>query len=162
MNKLEIIKTTKKIAETFNYVVDIPISINNHLSTTLGRVVFKKVGSKYYPTKIEYSPNIVNLEDSMAIDVIKHELAHYMVLVDTKQNHQHDQVWKHYATVLGTSTKATYKLEHSLSKEDYKYEVVCSRCGKTIGKYKRSGTVVKHPSRYKSNCCKANIKINRI
>ena len=156
------VKTTQNIANIYNYVVDIPISINSRMTTTLGRVVFKKVGSKYYPTKIEYSPNILNLNDEMALDVIKHELAHYMVLIDTKQNHQHDQVWKHYAIALGTSPKATYKLDKSLSKEDYKYEVVCSACGRVMGRYKRRGSVVKHPGRYKSNCCRADIKINRI
>ena len=97
------------------------------------------------------------------METIAHEMAHYFVLLDTGKNHNHDDIWKNWAVRLGARPRATIRRsEAGLPPPEYKYIVICSKCGKTAGKYVRRSKVVTHPERYRSGCCRAGLKVIRI
>ena len=163
MDILEARKYCAEIAGKYGYEIDIPIEENKNIKSTLGRVKFRFENNKYVPVKIEFSKNLFGMERSVVIDTIKHEMAHYFVLKETGENHNHDKVWKLWANRLGCRPKATISTEGAdMSGEPYKYVVRCRKCGKVIGKYKRASKVIRNPSRYKSLCCNEKIKVSVI
>ena len=166
----DLIATCNSIAHSYGYTIDVPIQINPRLSSTLARVRYKKtLGSTrknpdYEPCAIEFSKRLMDENDELIQSTIRHELAHYFVLIDTHQAHQHDRVWKRWASRLGISTRATTSSSSlsSATQPQFNYQVICTQCGKTIGRYIRAGKVVKNASRYHSLCCGAPIRIKKI
>ncbi len=151
------------LAAEYGYVLDVPVEENHNLKSTLGRVQFKIKGKLCIPVKIEFSSALLKEKDAQVEETIRHEMAHFFVLKDTGANHNHDNVWKIWAMRLGATPRATVKRKAPYAaKEQYRYVIECSRCGKTIGKYKRASKVVQHPESYRSRCCNAKIKVKEI
>lgn len=161
MNIDEVRKYCSEIAEEYGYSLDVPVEENKNIKSTLGRVKFRLENNKYIPTKIEFSKNLLSMERSIIIDTIKHEMAHYLVLKETGENHRHDKIWKKWAIRLGCRPRATIKAEGVYTSEEaYKYVVSCRKCGKVVGRYKRASKVIRNPSRYRSLCCNEKVKVS--
>ena len=145
----------------YGYSLKVPVEVNGRLKRSLGRVKFQIKRGKCYPEKIEFSRDFLEADNEKQIrETIAHEMAHYFVLLDTKKDHGHDRVWKSWAVRLGAKPKATTKWEATgLPAKEVKYIVVCSKCGKIIGRYTRAGKVVKNPAAYRSACCREPVKV---
>lgn len=160
------------LAKKYGYELTVPVEINRRLTGTLGRVKF--INRRSLPgnkgceaLRIEFSLYLLQLSDDEILDTVKHEMAHYLVLKETKASHGHDAVWKAWATELGCRPRATVKRPAALSvksakREQYKYILRCTACGKIIGKYKRRGKVIKSPGSYRSLCCRAKISVENL
>lgn len=145
------------IAKNYGYTLDVPVSENPRFRSTLGCVRIKKENNLYYPYRIEFSSSLLRDERYDISDTIKHEMAHYLSIKETGENHKHDAYWKKWARELGCIPHACIKRSSKDSNHDYKYIIYCSSCGKIIAKYKRVGKILKNPKKYRSRCCKANI-----
>ena len=160
MNIEKVRNICREIAEKHGHILDVPVEENGRIKSTLGRVKFRKLKGKYVPEKIEFSKDIINGDENLLIDTIKHEMAHFLVLKETGENHNHDSLWKMWAVKLGCRPRATVNISNSSpAAENYKYVVKCRKCGKIIGKYRRASKVIKSPSKYRSACCNERIKV---
>lgn len=123
----------------------IPIEINGRLTRAMGRVKFSadgytEDGYTYAPTKIEFARNLVeNASDEDIIQVIKHEYAHYYILLMTGVDHGHDAVFKRKCAEIGcTHDKAAQHVKGFRDQNaQSKYEVWCDDCNEMIGTYSR-------------------------
>lgn len=159
MNEKTLHNICSQIAHNYGYTLDIPVTINSRLSSTLGRVMYRKKGSEFVPIRIEFSRDLLQSgDDSLIMDTIKHEMAHFFVLKDTKKNHNHDEYWKRWAKILGCSPKASIKVTDN-NEFSYKYKIVCSKCGQIVGLKKRASDVVKNPWKYRSSCCNEKLDV---
>ena len=159
MNIKDITSICSNIASSYGYSLDIPVEINNRIKKTLGRVTYRRQNGRYEPIKIEFSSELIKSGNKeLIIDTIKHEMAHYFVLKDTGERHNHDSYWKNWAIRLGCRPSASIRV-YDNREENYKYKVVCSHCNKTIGLYKRASKVIKNPWRYRSSCCNAKVDV---
>lgn len=153
-------KRCLEIAEQYGYKLAVPVEANGRLKSTLGRVRYTIRGKKCYPAKIEFSSDLLKRGGREAEETIAHEMAHYFVLLDTKENHGHDELWKRWAVKLGARPRATVKREETGAEiKPCKYILICSRCGKVAGRYVRKSRAVVHPEKYRSACCRAKIKV---
>ncbi|MFW6026829.1 MAG: SprT-like domain-containing protein [Candidatus Woesearchaeota archaeon] len=128
-------------------------TISNRLKSCAGRAIWNTSTDKY---KIKLHPELPlndTLENSELKDTINHEVLHLITLKsDTK-------------TFKRICEKLSISMYHSLTfttKEEYKYKTYCTNCGKLTGKYKRKAGACKNPENYHSNCCKADIKVEKI
>ena len=157
----EVRRICRETCWEFGYTLDVPVEENGRLKRSLGRVKFKTIRGKSYPERIEFSKDFLESGNENEIrDTVYHELAHYFVLKDTKADHGHDLLWKEWAVMLGAKPSATTKRAVTgLPPAEHRYFVVCTKCGKVVGRYARAGKVIKTPGNYRSKCCKAPIKI---
>lgn len=164
----EIRSYCRLLAKKYGYELTVPVEKNSRLTRTLGRVKFinrrSLTGRKSCkPIKIEFADYLLQLNDSEILDTVKHEMAHYFVLMETGESHGHDALWKSWAIKLACNPRATVKRNAATAvKEEYKYILRCTGCGKIIGKYKRRGKVVKRPGNYRSLCCRAKISVETL
>ena len=137
--------TLEKVKEEFNAACESvgiklqhPISLNGRLSNTLGRVrcLVNVNTGEARPDSIEFSTKFINNgADEDIHRVILHEAAHYIVTVQTKRQHKHDNVFKAMCAKLGTDNDgAETDLQLPLMK---KYMIMCPTCNKVIGGYDR-------------------------
>lgn len=131
MNKLS---TADGIGNIF-----VPIEINGRLTRAMGRVKFtKEIDGTCTPTKIEFARNLLeNAKDEDIVQVIKHEYAHYYLLVETKTDHGHDVVFKRKCAEIGCTHSGYANHIEGFKKAETKYEVWCDDCQEIIGKYSR-------------------------
>lgn len=156
----EVRNICRNIAKEYGYELDVVVEENEKIRSTLGRVKFEMENGRYCLKKIEFSKELLRGDRDLILDTIKHEMAHFLVLKETGENHKHDNVWKSYALKLGCRPKATVKVDsRDTSKEKYKYIARCKKCGKVVAKYKRLSKVIKKPSNYRSKCCNEKISV---
>lgn len=159
----EVKKRCENLAEQYGYKLDVPVEANGRIKSTLGRVKFQIKGKVCTPIKIEFSEELLKCSDVEVDETIRHEMAHFFVLKDTRANHNHDDVWKIWAMRLGARPRATVRRKGPYpGKETYRYIIECSKCGKVIGKYKRASKVVQNSKSYRSRCCNAKIRVKEI
>lgn len=142
------------------------VIINGRLKKTLGRCHNEMINGILYPTKIEISKTLLELaEDSMIIDVILHECAHYIVTAITHERHGHDAVFKHYCLKIGTNNyNATTKISYSTKdghKTYFKYSIYCKKCGQLVDNRSRACKITKYPAYYYSKCCGSPLKVEQ-
>ena len=155
----------RKIAINYGHKLVVPVEKNGRLRTTYGRVLWKKDGNKCVPQRIEFSSRLLRGDNDEIDEVIRHEMAHYLLLMDTHENHNHDYLWRKYAKRLGCDPRAAINMKSvdtGRKTLDYKYIVKCPSCGRTITKYKMITQVVRHPEHYRTRCCKEIPKIYKI
>lgn len=141
MTIAEISKILDDTCAKVNVKVNVPVTINGRLTSTLGRVVFTVPNNK--PTKIEFSKKLVETGDIHdIIDVIIHEAAHYVTLVLTGEDHGHDATFQKMCYRLGTDN-CKPKFEGMVRPLQKKYSVICTGCGQVVGAYDRKGKVIK-------------------
>lgn len=118
-----------------------PIEINGRLTRAMGRVKFMRDGytdNGYSPIKIEFSRRLIeNATDDDVIQVIKHEYAHYYILMMTGIDHGHDAVFKRKCAEIGCTHDKPENYVEGFDKAESKYEVWCDDCQEIIGKYAR-------------------------
>ena len=141
---------------------NVSVEINGRLRTTLGRCDMKCYVGGTVPYKIEFSKNFIETAtDEQIHEVLLHEATHYIVTYCTKEHHGHDAVFKEYCKKTHcTNDKGVYS--EIIYKPQWKYEAICSKCGKTTGRWMRAGKIVKNPQLYESKCCHAPIEIHEI
>lgn len=153
--------------------VNVPIELNNRLSTTLGRVRFRRFGDyNYIAVTVQFSTKfITNATDEEIWNVIAHEAAHYIILERYNENHNHDQLFKEVCKEIGCSNdKARYQLsketEDRLYKKDQsntkvksnvnaKYVIYCPHCG-VVGVRQRMCKALKELEHYRCSKCDSN------
>lgn len=131
-----------EVCEKAGCPVTIPIKLNGRLTRTLGRVSIRKDAGEddWYPYLVEFSNQMLETSSDKTIkDVIMHEAAHYIVAVRTKEDHNHDAVFKAVCAEIGTTNDtATTKVDYTVAQEEvYKYSVYCPTCKETIGGFNR-------------------------
>ena len=109
-----------------NIKVDFPIIVNNRLSRTLARVVYKnnKIDS------LEYNKILVrnSSNESEVIDIIKHECAHIIAFKRTGQRQGHNEYFKKVCKEIGCGN-----LESAVQTNfRYKYEFICPTCNMVV------------------------------
>lgn len=143
----KIIDECTAIASSQGYCFDTPVRINGRLSRTLGRVISTGASGKTLaPIRVEFSKELLETAaDDSIIGVIKHEMAHWLVLAETHEDHGHDNVFKAMCRRIGCdSDKAVTKVNRIVDvKETYRYAVYCPDCG-VIGRYKIRCKVIKN------------------
>ena len=114
-----------------------PVTVNGRLTRSLGRVKF----ICNFPTAIEFSRILLEEgTDNDIINVIKHEYVHYFLLITTKEKHGHDAMFKAKCAEIGCThdkTRNELESEDMAPAAQFKYEVYCPDCNKTIGTYSR-------------------------
>ena len=135
----QVIIKLNELAAADGIVIDVPVSANGRLRTTLGRV--RSYRSTCLPISIEFSQKLLNEgTDNDIINVIKHEYVHFFLLVTTGENHGHDYMFKNKCAEIGcehNKTRNELESEDMAPAAQFKYEVYCPDCNKTIGTYSR-------------------------
>lgn len=143
-----------------------PIIINARITTTLGRC-FSMRGSdnKWYPFKLEFSKTLLETAtDDCIKSVIMHECAHYVATAITKESHGHDNVFKMYCAMIGTTNDGShfFNLERKANVDKnsiYRYTLYCKKCGDFLGGYQKQTKVTRNHQIYRSNCCHSPIAV---
>ena len=160
----------KKAFEKGGYVYDstkISIKYNSRLKTTLGRCHYRinVTTKRVEPYKLDFSTLFLNTgSDLDIIEVIRHEVAHALVCIETGENHGHDEYFKKMCQRLETSkdqisSQINYKVP---IQQVFKYTGICTNCGAVVGQWHRAGKIVKYPHLYNCGKCKtATIKITQ-
>ena len=140
----------KELSLTVGDNFDCPVHINTRLRKTLGRVILENYNEKWYPTKLEISKLLLETGlDEEIEDIIKHEWCHYWITKSTKEDHNHDKVFRALCAKVGCdgAPKAKHKLVTS------KYEVYCPNCKQVIGGYSRMCKTLRQlPNCYCKRC----------
>ena len=147
----------KKCEELTGVKCTIPVEINNRLTTTLGWTTFYGITKdEIHDIKIELSGKLMKYgKDEDIISTIRHEYAHYCTTL-TCGNHNHDnEQFKIYCKMLHTTPDPSVDI-----KLPYKYDVICTKCGKANGHYDRINKLIKRKGEgYRSGCCGAKLKV---
>ena len=135
----------KRIAESQNEVLNIPVKINGRLTSTLGRVKYEYQDNIPIPTIIEFSKSFIEKSDDATIlSVIQHEMAHWLITVKTAENHGHDKFFKSMCAKLGCNNDGchinTENTRNTLETR-YKYVIICKNCGPIGGKTRMCPTL---------------------
>lgn len=157
------------IYDTFAY--EIPIRISNKMSRSLGKYVYYDNGVYgIEPVEFSFSGKLVDgrykAEDVES--VIKHEYVHYLVNYRTKKAQGHNEMFRRYCRELNTNGGAITNIKPIVNvpveekeevkekkKQDFKYEILCTCCGKVVGYRDRiSDSLLK---KYTSGCCRAKL-----
>ena len=165
MTLAEIEKYSDNICKEYGFKT-VPISLNNRLQTTLGRTIAVYGEHSAKTLGIQISGRLANYGTETEIKrVVRHELAHYFATNESQAFHGHDKYWKTWAIKLKvpptpyTSVSETYKQQCA---KEYKYQVVCPKCGRVLKRYKTKCRPIRYPSDYTSTCCGALCKSERI
>jgi len=138
------------------------ITVNRRLTRALGRCL-KKYTSYGVSFNIDINPCMI--EDGVEVkatkNVIMHELLH-----TCPGCYNHGSEWKYRAKIVNrklgyniSTTEDTSTLESSgvkLTTREYKYALVCEKCGKQYKK-KRWCEALRNPSRYKCGVCEGRL-----
>ena len=150
----ELTSICEKIANDNGAELICPVKINGRLTKTHGRVIYKNIDDNVVPSAIEFSKRLIETASEESIqEVVKHEMCHYLVTLETKETHGHDRAFKLMCERIGaTFNSATANVKYIIpTSEAYKYTVTCSSCGHK-GYYSRAGKVVKYPENYLCKC----------
>ena len=136
-----ITKEFTEIVEKAGCEMNVPVSLNNRLTRTLGRVISER--NKYTNVtknvKVEFSTNLVQTSSDKSIrSVIEHEACHYIATYRSKLPHGHDDYFRAICDEIGcTNNKTTTSVDRLVADEAiYKYTIYCPKCG-VIGGYNR-------------------------
>ena len=153
MTEKDITARCSEICKFAGHNFTIPVKINKRLTRTLGRVIFFINGEYCTPSSMEFSYKLLETADTETIDgVIKHECAHYLVLVETHENHGHDATFKAMCKRINCSNNTTSIKVAAYTNDAYKYTVTCDSCKKIVANYCRAGKIVKHPENFRCKC----------
>lgn len=138
----------------------IPVVLSARMEKTMGSFYFKIRGGKMEPHSFRFAQKLLDGTYSAEIveQVILHEFVHYYVNMRDQVNHHHDEVFKEACRAFGISDHTYFKEFVALSPKKG-YLLLCSSCGKTIGKRRRSDAVKRIVRTKVSSCCHGKIKI---
>ena len=99
--------------------IDVPITANARLTSTLGRVKYICVGGSYMAKNIEFSKALLEEgTDNDIINVIKHEYVHYYLVETTNENHKHDTLFKRKCAEIGCNSQKSALSDYCLLHDD--------------------------------------------
>lgn len=156
-----IIEECERLSALKNDTFSIPVALNGRLTATLGRVkhTVNTSTQECTPTLMEFSKKLIEHgTDEDIKKVIAHEWAHYYLGKTTKQQHGHDAVFNALSVEMG-GNPGTSTIIEGYKDVKYKYETICSCCGKKTGGYTRACKTTKFPELYHSNCCNSPIRV---
>lgn len=109
-----------------NIKVDFPIIVNNRLSSTLARVVYKN--NKI--DRLEYNKMLVRNTSNEAevIDIIKHECAHIIAFKRTGERQGHNEYFRKVCKEIGCEGAGRARQTNFR----YKYEFICPTCNTVV------------------------------
>ena len=84
------------------------------------------------PVRFEFSKLILSCDEETLREVVKHEYAHYMALVEYNDNCGHDWRFKKMCEVIGASADEPTFTNNSIQEQSVKmakYVVTCNKCG---------------------------------
>lgn len=151
----------QKAGYDFGYF-NIDVKINSRLTHTLGRCLSRDINGVCDPYEIQLSKKLFeNGTDESIKNVIYHEAAHAISIIETGEYQGHNAIFKAICHRIGTPfDKMKADVEWIKDKEElYKYTVYCEKCGKVVKRYNRAGKVVKEPQHYFSKCCNAGLRV---
>ena len=138
----------------------IPVQVNGRLTRCMGRVFFTSKSCN--PTRFEFARVLLEHGNDEEIEqVIKHEYAHYFLLVTTHEDQGHNQTFKDKCMDIGCYQ---YNAQNEIAafKEAYKYDVYCNNCKKIIGQYSRMCKTLKNIDNCYCNICKkSDLKVKQ-
>ncbi len=144
------------------------IVINRRAKKRFGCCKAAKSFAGHTNYQIEVSEKILACEEKKIKQTIAHELIH-----TCRECMNHGNRWKYYAAIMnksyGYEIKRTATDEemgmmvssatdaYKKTQENYKYTIVCNRCGYVFHR-KRMSEVVKHPENYRCGKCGGTLK----
>ena len=145
MNKTEAVAMANNLIQKYG-LIGWSFEINYRAKNRLGCC-------KYGPKVIELSAWCLNggVTEGKAEDTILHEVAHAIAGHTAK----HGPVWKAACRRIGADPTRLAAKSTIVNAPKEKYKILCCGCKSTIGKRHRRSNL----SRYRSNCCKADLKI---
>lgn len=159
----EVKKIFTKTAEKAGCAIVCPITFNGRFKNVTGRVSYTSNGR--LPSKVEFSKRYFESESyEKCVQVIKHECAHYIVIMRTHESHNHDEVFRAVCKEIGCTLTGEYAEIETPSDAivSYKWEIRCSKCGKIIRKYKRLPAKFNNLNGFTSCCCNAPVKLKEL
>ena len=123
----DIERVTKEFSDTLEKAgckLDVPVTINGRLTSTLGRVIYR--GNN--PYKVEFSKQFLGTStDDCIYQVILHEAAHFIAAKRSGVCHHHDGYFKQICAEIGcTNDQTKTHVERTVALEKiYKYVVYC-------------------------------------
>jgi len=87
-------------------------------------------------------------------NTIIHELAHSLTRGDG-----HGRLWKQKCVELGIDPQRCATQDQIVEAPKAKYSIRCCGCEKIIGNRHRTSKLIRNPFHFRSNCCKADLKI---
>ena len=138
-------RVTKEFSDTLEKAgckLDVPVTINGRLTSTLGRVIYR--GNN--PYKVEFSKQFLGTStDDCIYQVILHEAAHFIAAKRSGVCHHHDGYFKQICAEIGcTNDQTKTHVERTVALEKiYKYVVYCPKCGPIAG-YQRWSKTLDH------------------
>lgn len=153
MTEKEITAFCEEICNSIGYNFSIPVKINKRLTRTLGRVISFSCAGKVTPQIMEFSYRFLETKNEKMIkNVIKHECAHYLVIIETCENHGHDKVFKDMCARIDCPLDKSSAEESPYTDNSFKYLITCNSCKKIVGRYHRASKIVKNSNEYRCKC----------
>lgn len=167
----QIIERCKRDAAIAGLDFNIPVTINGRLQKALGKCLYSREVDysqdpprfSIIPNKIEISKNLFeNCTDKSIIDVVDHEMCHYIATTITHRKQGHNAIFKKYCAMIGTKNDGMYDYTVEYKPNagpHYKFDLYCSCCGQRVGGRHRRCQIVDHPENYLTRCCNAKVKV---
>jgi predicted SprT family Zn-dependent metalloprotease len=146
----------QNLSNKFNDNFNVPITINNRLTTTLGRCRSRKINSEQFePFELQFSKKFLEKSvDEDIISVIQHEWAHYYVTKITKEACGHNNRFKEICAAINCQNdQRVFKGIAPNSEKKFKYEVHCKNCKKVVAHYNRMCPTLRNIEYYQCSYC---------
>lgn len=149
LNKLlaRVIRDIRAVGIPVPVNIDPEVAVNGRARTRFG--CCRREGERY---RIELSAVVLTAEEEKICRVLAHEVLH-----TCRGCANHGARWKAYAHRLnevygwGITRADSFEGLGVADRREVKYWVVCTGCGKRLGRMKRS-PLVDHPERYRCRC----------
>lgn len=142
-----VISEAKAIGIPVSEKIDSEVRVNSRAVKRFGRCIFS--GGRY---TIELSSMLKDAPEKSCRQTIAHEIIH-----TCSGCMNHGKLFRRYAAMMNNAYG--YNVSRTGSREDmgipeeenYRYVIICKKCGKKTMRLRRS-SVVDHPSRYRCEC----------
>ncbi len=119
----------------------------------------RRIGRCYYHRRvIEFSRYYIESSWHEIEDTLLHEIAHAITFINHGSEHGHDEVWRHYAGLLGAAPKACSDRHVSTAK--FNYVITCTSCGRSWKRHRLKAGY--QNGRFKSGCCHAEMEVREL
>lgn len=95
----------------------------------------REIKNRWHPIEIVISAFVLNEDEELFLNVIRHEYAHALVCIRTNKNNGHNALWKRACAEVGCDANRFYTASESILSEQRKtakYELKCEKCGNIL------------------------------
>ncbi|AKQ08384.1 hypothetical protein PQE66_gp069 [Bacillus phage PBC2] len=136
----------KFLMETYGMKLNIPLKLNGRLASTKGRFIYYS-GDERRPLRIEMNKVFVQHNDvKMVLDVLKHELVHYVLYMKRLPHSDGDKVFEDELKRLGVVSQKTIN-KYDIARKVQLYQ--CKSCGEN---FKRSRKLPNNGNNHRCPC----------